>query len=109
MCLLHLNYCARTASLASRASVARIALRHPHSLALQTQQPEHNHITMVLRISPAERHFIEEGIHHNIRNDGRERLDYRHFTLETGIVSVIRLQPMQIPFTCLDITNKWIS
>lgn len=41
----------------------------------------------MLRISPAEKYFIEHGVEHNVRNDGRGRLDYRHYTLETGIVS----------------------
>lgn len=42
-----------------------------------------------MQISQAEKYFIEQGVEHNVRNDGRARLDYRHYTLETGIVSFI--------------------
>jgi hypothetical protein len=31
--------------------------------------------------------FVEEGVAQNIRVDGRGRLDYRPFSLETGIVT----------------------
>jgi exosome complex component RRP42 len=37
-------------------------------------------------ISSTERKFIQNGVAQNIRNDGRERLDFRAFTLETGVV-----------------------
>lgn len=37
-------------------------------------------------ISPPERLFIEAGVEQNFRSDGRERLDYRYFTLETGVL-----------------------
>jgi len=42
---------------------------------------------MLAALSPGEIRFIEEGVASNIRNDGRGRLDYRPFTLETGIIS----------------------
>jgi len=41
----------------------------------------------MLSLSPGEIRFIEEGIAQDMRVDGRGRLDYRPFTLETGIVS----------------------
>ena len=44
-------------------------------------------ILNMLRISQAEKAYIEQGVEHNVRNDGREKLDYRHFSLETGIIS----------------------
>ncbi len=37
-------------------------------------------------ISSTERKYISNGIEQNIRNDGRERLDYRAFTLETNCI-----------------------
>eukprot|EP01132_Coremiostelium_polycephalum_P009065 gene9065-11103_t len=37
-----------------------------------------------MRISPSESYFIQQGVESNIRSDGRTRLDYRYFTLETG-------------------------
>jgi exosome complex component RRP42 len=40
---------------------------------------------MAVSISGAEREFIIQGVELNIRSDGRSRLDYRHFTLETGV------------------------
>ncbi|KAI9275996.1 ribosomal protein S5 domain 2-type protein [Sporodiniella umbellata] len=40
-----------------------------------------------LLISPAEKSYIEEGIQHDCRADGRGRLDYRHLVLETGLLS----------------------
>lgn len=41
----------------------------------------------MIKISPSEKQFIIDGIKQNMRNDGRSRLDYRSFTVETGIVS----------------------
>ncbi|KAI8976959.1 ribosomal protein S5 domain 2-type protein [Pilobolus umbonatus] len=38
-------------------------------------------------VSPAERSYIEQGIQHDCRADGRGRLDYRHVVLETGLLS----------------------
>jgi len=38
-------------------------------------------------ISPSEKDFITKGIEADIRNDGRTRIAYRDFTIETGIVS----------------------
>lgn len=40
----------------------------------------------MLSISSYERTFIEEGIAQNVRNDGRGRMDYRHFDVKTGAV-----------------------
>ena len=34
--------------------------------------------------SASERLFIRDGIVADVRNDGRQRLDYRYFTLKTG-------------------------
>lgn len=36
--------------------------------------------------SQAEKKYLIEGVQHNLRGDGRARLDYRHFTMETGII-----------------------
>jgi exosome complex component RRP42 len=41
----------------------------------------------MLHLSPGEIHFLKDGIHMDIRADGRSRLDYRPFTLETGILA----------------------
>jgi len=38
-------------------------------------------------ISTSEHQFIRQGVDQDIRGDGRGRMDYRHFTLETGIIS----------------------
>mmetsp|Transcript_15210 Transcript_15210/g.16913 ORF Transcript_15210/g.16913 Transcript_15210/m.16913 type:complete len:282 (+) Transcript_15210:28-873(+) len=38
-------------------------------------------------LSSIEKQFIQEGVAEDIRNDGRSRIDYRPFTLETGIIS----------------------
>eukprot|EP00455_Lapot_gusevi_P040478 TRINITY_DN4581_c0_g1_i2.p1 TRINITY_DN4581_c0_g1~~TRINITY_DN4581_c0_g1_i2.p1 ORF type:complete len:300 (+),score=22.36 TRINITY_DN4581_c0_g1_i2:87-986(+) len=35
-------------------------------------------------ISAAERDYIIEGVNHNVRNDGRSRMDFRHFSVEKG-------------------------
>ncbi|KAF2068539.1 hypothetical protein CYY_010133 [Polysphondylium violaceum] len=37
-----------------------------------------------MKVSPSEVSFIQKGIEHNIRTDGRSRVDYRHFSLESG-------------------------
>jgi exosome complex component RRP42 len=42
---------------------------------------------MPLLISPAEREYIINGVDHNIRADGRGRLDYRRIVIETGLIS----------------------
>jgi len=39
------------------------------------------------RLSAAEKAFIDHGVESNVRSDGRDRLSYRHFAIETGIVS----------------------
>jgi len=41
----------------------------------------------MFKISNAERKYLEDGVSQNFRSDGRTNLDYRHFVLETGIVS----------------------
>eukprot|EP01104_Vermistella_antarctica_P009986 TRINITY_DN2633_c0_g1_i1.p1 TRINITY_DN2633_c0_g1~~TRINITY_DN2633_c0_g1_i1.p1 ORF type:complete len:293 (+),score=58.27 TRINITY_DN2633_c0_g1_i1:198-1076(+) len=41
----------------------------------------------MFKISPAERSFLEDGVKQDLRADGRTRVNYRHFSLETGIVS----------------------
>ena len=41
----------------------------------------------MLKLSQSEKQFIIDGVEQNLRNDGRARLDYRDFSLETGIVS----------------------
>jgi exosome complex component RRP42 len=38
-------------------------------------------------LSSAERQFLIDGVELNVRNDGRSRLDFRHFTIETGIIA----------------------
>lgn len=38
-------------------------------------------------LSQAERDYITEGVHSDLRADGRGRLDYRALVLETGIIS----------------------
>jgi hypothetical protein len=38
-------------------------------------------------LSTAERQFLIDGVELNVRNDGRSRLDFRHFTVETGLVT----------------------
>ncbi|CAG8494426.1 1528_t:CDS:2 [Paraglomus occultum] len=42
---------------------------------------------MPVLISPAEREYIINGVDHNIRADGRGRLDYRQIVVETGLIS----------------------
>jgi len=39
-----------------------------------------------VRLSKAEKRFIEEGISEDVRADGRRRLEFRHFTLDVGVV-----------------------
>jgi len=41
----------------------------------------------MLQLSPGEIQFLSDGISQNIRNDGRNRLDYRPIILETGVIS----------------------
>lgn len=41
----------------------------------------------MLQISAAERAYVEEGVRVGVRADGRGRLDYRFFTLETGLIT----------------------
>lgn len=41
----------------------------------------------MLRISQTERKYVEEGVKAGFRADGRSRLDYRNFTLESGIIT----------------------
>jgi len=41
----------------------------------------------MLNISHNERVFIKNGIEQNIRNDGRERLDFRFFSLDIGVIA----------------------
>lgn len=36
-------------------------------------------------ISPSERQFLIEGIRHNVRRDGRGRLDFRFIDIECGV------------------------
>ena len=43
-------------------------------------------VTPSLLLSPTERQFLVDGIHCDIRNDGRSRLDYRFFQLTTAAV-----------------------
>ncbi|CAO3609148.1 unnamed protein product [Cunninghamella echinulata] len=38
-------------------------------------------------ISPAEKSYIEQGIEQDCRADGRNRLEYRHLVLESGLLS----------------------
>lgn len=40
----------------------------------------------MVSISSAERQYIAEGIAQNIRNDGRSRMDYRHFGITLGVI-----------------------
>jgi exosome complex component RRP42 len=42
---------------------------------------------MSFLISPAERDYIVSGVDCDIRSDGRSRLDYRQFKVETGVVA----------------------
>lgn len=44
-------------------------------------------VPRLLKLSEPELQFIEEGIAQNVRIDGRGRLDYRPFVLETGLFS----------------------
>ena len=37
-------------------------------------------------ISNAEREYIIDGVDDDLRNDGRGRLDYRHVTIDLGVV-----------------------
>jgi exosome complex component RRP42 len=41
----------------------------------------------MIKISNSEKQYIIDGIQQNMRTDGRSRLDYRAFSVETGIVS----------------------
>ena len=36
--------------------------------------------------SAAERSFVELGVAQNVRNDGRERLDYRPLSIDSGVL-----------------------
>ncbi|ORX60494.1 hypothetical protein DM01DRAFT_1300281 [Hesseltinella vesiculosa] len=38
-------------------------------------------------ISPAEKAYIQDGVAHDCRADGRSRLEYRHLVLESGLLS----------------------
>lgn len=38
-------------------------------------------------ISSSEKQYIAEGVAQDVRNDGRQRLDYRHFSLKTGVIA----------------------
>lgn len=38
-------------------------------------------------ISPAEKSYIEQGVEHDCRADGRGRLEYRHVIMETGLLT----------------------
>eukprot|EP00128_Syssomonas_multiformis_P018211 Colp12_sorted_trinity150504_noHs@17687 len=40
-----------------------------------------------MALSASEASYIINGIEQDIREDGRRRKDYRHFTIETGVVS----------------------
>jgi len=40
---------------------------------------------MTTKISPSEQRYIINGIEQSMRNDGRSLLDYREFTVETGV------------------------
>src|SRR5690349_4956222 len=39
----------------------------------------------MLKLSPAEKKYIVEGVEANLRSDGRARQDFRYFTIETGV------------------------
>lgn len=41
----------------------------------------------MISISSSERKFIAEGIGQDVRNDGRQRMDWRHFSLQTGVIA----------------------
>lgn len=41
----------------------------------------------LINLSPYEQAFVLSGIEAGVRADGRGRTDYRHFTIETGILS----------------------
>lgn len=45
-----------------------------------------NRETIMLRTSPSEQKYLEAGIEHNLRADGRSRVDFRSITLETGVI-----------------------
>lgn len=40
----------------------------------------------MLKISSSERKYIIEGTENNLRSDGRSRLDFRPFMVETGVI-----------------------
>jgi exosome complex component RRP42 len=40
----------------------------------------------MLRLSKSESLYIEEGIKQDVRNDGRQKLDFRPFKLETKLI-----------------------
>ena len=40
-----------------------------------------------MSISKAERDYIREGVEDDIRQDGRSRMDYRDFSIETGVLA----------------------
>lgn len=42
---------------------------------------------MAALISQAEQEYIQQGVEADIRNDGRQRLDYRPIELELGVVA----------------------
>ncbi|KAL6046750.1 Exosome complex component RRP42, partial [Balamuthia mandrillaris] len=41
----------------------------------------------MFQVSSSEVAWVEKGVAMDLRSDGRGRLDYRHFTLETGVIS----------------------
>lgn len=41
----------------------------------------------MISISSSQRKYIAEGIAQDVRNDGRQRIDYRHFSLKTGVIA----------------------
>jgi exosome complex RNA-binding protein Rrp42 (RNase PH superfamily) len=44
-------------------------------------------------LSSGERAFIVEGAAANVRSDGRSRLDYREFSLQTSVIPKVAIAP----------------
>ncbi len=64
----------------------------------------------MLRISAAEKLFIEGGVESGIRSDGRGRLDFRHLTLETGITSQANgMRDWDFSFLIVHSVDRWKS
>jgi hypothetical protein len=48
---------------------------------------------MVERLSASERRYVHDGLLHDVRNDGRTRLDFRPISIESSLIPQVRTPP----------------